>query len=110
MLELMDLVLIFALNCVITLVLCAVLGTIMYNMRNRDVDRLAEDIYSLRQAIAGRTGLDKKAEKIERENQALTEAGIMLQQGKDIKEVAVAIGAKYPDVALNLAKKFGLGF
>lgn len=67
---------------------------------------------SLIRGEASKRGVDARVEKAARMNAAVIEAAQMLQEGKKPEEILKALIPKYPDVAMDLVKKFtgkGLG-
>lgn len=67
---------------------------------------------SLIRAQSSQRGVDARVEKAERMNAAVVEAAQLLQEGKKPDEILKALVPKYPDVAMDLVKKFtgkGLG-
>lgn len=105
MIEFMDLVLIFAIVCIISLFCSVLIAFALHTLRNRDVQSLADEVYSIKQGMNGSIGRDKRAERAERMNDAMFKLGLGLKEGKKIEEIAPAVLAEYPDVAMDLVKK-----
>jgi len=68
------------------------------------VSDLIRRIESLENSIKGKRGVEARAEKDERLNLALAEASLLMQQGKNLPEIAKELLPKYPDIAGKLAK------
>lgn len=109
MLELMDLVLLGIVSCIISAFVCILAALVSHTIRNRDVNVLSKKVESLEMAYRGGIGTSKREEQAARAEEAMAKAVMLIKEGKApieaIKEVAVA----YPDVAMKMAKKFGIG-
>lgn len=108
MLEMNDLLLLGLFNVVISAVICVLMAIIIMQLRDRRLNMLEEEIYSLTQKVSGSIGNAAKAEKAERMQMAMLEAGKIMQDPAitDKKAAIMQLAGKYPDVALGLAKKY----
>lgn len=69
---------------------------------NEDMD---DEIMSLRNTLKGREGVEVKADKAKRQQQAMLEFAMAMKEGKPMAEVMQELAGKYPDIAMDLAKK-----
>lgn len=102
---------IFGILCVLSALIGGVIGGIVCGWLYAEylsgtARELRAEVLSAHNTIKGARGNSQKEENLERMNNAMLEAGLMLKEGKDIKEVITTIGTKYPDIALKLANKF----
>ena len=66
-------------------------------------------VESLENSIKGSKSSGARKEKEERINAALAEGAVLLEAGEDPKEIIPKMIKKYPDVAMDIVKKGGLG-
>lgn len=77
------------------------------NKRVKELEVIQE---SLINSVKGQKSVNVRNQYQEELESAMLEVGAALKDGKDLKEVLPAVAAKYPNVAMKLAKKVGLGF
>lgn len=77
------------------------------NKRVKELEVIQE---SLINSIKGQKSVNVRNQYQEELESAMLEVGMALKEGKDLKEVLPAVATKYPNVAMKLAKKLGLGF
>jgi hypothetical protein len=75
------------------------------NNQKQYIEELEKELKSAKNTIYGMKGREKQTEMNERMEEAISEAIIMYQSGKEPEEILKTIGAKYPDVAGKLLKK-----
>jgi len=109
MLELNDLLLLGLLCAVFSAIFSAIGAIATHFIRNRDVERLYVKVDSLEQAARGAIGRSKTEQNKEDMEAALIEGMTAIKGGAKPEEVIPALAAKYPNVALKLVKKFGIG-
>jgi len=95
---------------------CCLIGSFMastlWNMlRERSYFSLERRVKALENSLAGSVSVDKKAERSERFQEAAAQA-LAIMQDKSIEpdvrnQKLMSLAAQYPDVALQLVKKFG---
>jgi hypothetical protein len=77
------------------------------NKRVKELEVIQE---SLINSIKGQKSVNVRNQYQEELENAMLEVGMALKEGKNLKEVLPAVASKYPNVAMKLAKKIGLGF
>lgn len=92
-----------------------VVGGVLYGVIkdysfNKRLCELEVSNESLINSVKGQKSVKSRNDYAEELESAMLEVGLALKEGKDIKEVLPQIATKYPNIALKLAKKFGLGF
>jgi len=108
MIELNDLLILGILSTIISVIIAGIVVWASFQIRNRDVNEAYRRIDSLEQSVRGQISGNRKAEKSERMNQAMGEAALMLKEGKPPQEIFKELVGKYPDVAMEMAKKGGI--
>jgi len=98
---------------IMSAVLGGAAGAFLYNVLhnfglNRRISALENRVYREEQKERGAKGNAAQAAAKEREGLAIAEAAAMLQTGAELQDVLKTIGAKYPDVAVGLLKRFGV--
>lgn len=84
-----------------------VLKNYSLNKRVKELEVIQE---SLINSVKGQKSASVKNQYQEELENAMLEVGMALKEGKDLKEVLPAVATKYPNVAMKLAKKLGIGF
>jgi len=106
--ELNDLIVLGVLTTVISAFVCVLAALITHTIRNRDVNDIYRKMESLEMLIRGNLGNQARAAKAERMEAAMLEAGQIMQNVDivDKKAELIKLAGKYPDIAMQLAKKY----
>ena len=75
----------------------------------RAVVAVEHKLLNLEKKIYSIDAVDKRSEKADRMSAAIAEAAIALKEGKEPMQIAKEVGMKYPEIALDLFKKFQKG-
>jgi len=91
-----------------------IFGLLMSFLRTRAFEHrlseLEQHVIGLEGSVRGQVSNAKNVEKKERESAAMAELAILLQDPKaDKGAIMKTMIGKYPDVALSMAKKMGIG-
>lgn len=103
--ELYDFMLLGLVSCAVSAVVSIIAAMVSHVIRNRDFYQLRREFESLDMSVKGYAGRNSRQEKAERQASAMAEAAALLQAGKKPDEIMKALLPKYPDIALDLAKK-----
>lgn len=109
MIEINDLLLLGGINVLICAIFSLIFVSIGFYFRGRSQDHAINDLYnemeSQRARQANYGSQNKKSEKAERMQALMLEAGSMLKENKPPQEIFTAMISKYPDLAMEFAKK-----
>ena len=78
-------------------------------VRDYRVAKLENQVESLIMRDNGERGNRSRAINSERQAEAMAKAALLLKEGKPTGEILKQVASEYPDVAIQLAKKFGIG-
>lgn len=117
MMEIIEIVAYWLFGAVIGAVLAGLVSFLLKDkLSERKISRLEEecedleaDLRTYKAAEYATKGNTKRAEAESRMESAMGEAVVLMKSGKPPIEVMKEVAAKYPDVAIKLAKKYGLG-
>lgn len=109
MLELADIAL--SIGYLLIVFAAALLGGFLANMFYGfyGYSNLAGRLLSLENSIRGAKGVEARQGKEERMGLAIAEGAAMMKKGKNPVDIIRELGPKYPDIALDLYKKFKKG-